>query len=122
MKTDDNFLVVDGPSWLTELEKRLRKLNLTANEIRMLREPKDAEKWKSMDLLVKTVPAESKSCNYKLDDHRLERKMYTHQKECPNATAKLLPGEWIDKGKQYFATAVLSVLSGGLVWLASNTF
>lgn len=120
--TEDNFLVIDGPTWLLELQAQLRKVKMQANQILMLREPKDVGKWKSMDLLVRAVPGESDQGNYKFDEPPLARNVNEMQTECRNAAENMRPGEWIEKGKQYFTTAMLSVLSGGLVWLASNSF
>lgn len=112
----NNLSIVNGPAWLQDIENKLAEQSLQVTQLYLLREPEDDMKWNKLNVLMQTVPLEHNKFKLAVNASGKES-IVSIQKKTKDDRNK-----WIEKCKQCIATTMLSILSGGLVWLASSSF
>ena len=119
---ETNCCIVDGPRWLREMDRQFEILGRQVNQTRIVREPMDrsALKWNTVDILVGTVPSDVRNSDFDLSMKGSKDAVQENvSKEEKNEQSH---SKRIHQFGHYGATAVLSLLSGGLFWLATNSF
>lgn len=120
VKTNRNFCILDGPTWLEDIRSELKREGIQPRQIHAIWEPraKSDERWKTLKILLRTMPLELSKCK---SARPLTFKQFPSPqsgKENHNESLQ----EWTKNVREFFTATMLTVLSGGLVWLASNSF
>lgn len=121
---ETNSCIIDGHKWMQDMGRHLEKIGRKVGQVQTVSEPQDASarKWNLMHLLVGTAPAGERNSQFEHsgkgngEDGREENSSPCTER---NEQAVSRYDEFLGRCSR---ASLLSVLSVGLFWMASNWF